>query len=194
MKRYEIYKDSGIKSIGEIPTHWTIEPFGRHFYYGKGLPITKANLIPEGIAVISYGQIHSKDNTGTKITEKLVRFVSPSYIQTNPQCLLKANDFIFADTSEDVEGCGNCSFNDYTDEIFAGYHTVVARPINLPYPKYYAYLVNGVKVYSINKGILKKSVLLFPPLNEQEAIVDFLDTKTLIIDGYKRERERVTAA
>lgn len=203
MKRYDTYKDSGIKSIGEIPNHWRIEPFGRHFTYGKGLPITKANLLPEGIAVISYGQIHSKDNNGTRMTDNLVRFVSPNYLQSNPQSLLEENGFIFADTSEDIEGCGNCAFNDYSDKIFAGYHTVVARPKDLPYPRYYAYLfqskswksqihslVNGVKVYSINKGILKKSVLLFPPLAEQEAIVAFLDEKTGEIDGLVSQVER----
>lgn len=203
MKRYETYKDSGIKSIGDIPNHWRIEPFGRHFTYGKGLPITKANLLPEGIAVISYGQIHSKDNNGTRMTDNLVRFVSPNYLQSNPQSLLEENDFIFADTSEDIEGCGNCAFNDYSDKIFAGYHTVVARPKDLPYPRYYAYLfqskswksqihslVNGVKVYSINKWILKKSVLLFPPLAEQEAIVAFLDEKTGEIDGLVSQVER----
>lgn len=203
MKQYKTYKNSGIKSIGEIPHHWGIEPFGRHFSYGKGLPITKANLIPDGIAVISYGQIHSKINTGTKMSKELVRFVSPDYLKSNPQSLLKPNDFIFADTSEDIEGCGNCSFNDFDDQIFAGYHTVVARPINLSYPKYYAYLfqskswknqvqslVNGVKVYSINKGILKKSVLLFPPLAEQEAIVKYLDEKTAKIDKLVAQVER----
>lgn len=203
MKKYETYKDSGIKWFREIPSHWGVEPFGRHFRYGKGLPITKANLLPEGVAVISYGQIHSKLNTGTTMTENLVRFVSPEYLETNPQSLLKHNDFIFADTSEDVEGSGNCAFNDYPEHIFAGYHTVIARPVDLQFPRYYAYLfqsqswktqiqsfVNGVKVYSINKSILKKSSLLFPPLVEQETIVAFLDEKTKAIDDLVAQVER----
>ena len=203
MKKYEAYKDSGIKWFGDIPSHWGVEPFGRHFRYGKGLPITKANLLSEGVAVISYGQIHLKLNTGTTMTENLVRFVSPVYLKTNPQYLLKHNDFIFADTSEDVEGSGNCAFNDYPEHIFAGYHTVIARPVDLQFPRYYAYLfqsqswksqiqsfVNGVKVYSINKSILKKSSLLFPPLVEQETIVAFLDKKTKAIDDLVAQVER----
>ena len=133
-------KDSGVEWIGMIPKHWEIEPFGKHFTFGKGLPITKANLQEEGVAVISYGQVHAKCNLGTTLTETLVRYVSPKYLETHPQCLLNKNDFIFADTSEDVEGSGNFAFNDYKDKIFAGYHTVVARPKDLIYPKYYAYL------------------------------------------------------
>lgn len=189
--------------LKEIPSHWEVEPFARHFSYGKGLPITKADLMQEGIAVISYGQVHSKLNKGTTISEELVRFVSPNYIESHPQCLLNNGDFAFADTSEDIEGSGNFAFNDYTDKIFAGYHTVVARPIDLPYPQYYAYLfqslnwkgqiqslVNGVKVYSIGKGHLKKSYLLIPPLAEQEKIVSYLEDKTSKIDAYVADMEK----
>lgn len=188
-------KDSGVEWIGMIPKHWEIEPFGKHFTFGKGLPITKANLQEEGIAVISYGQVHAKYNLGTTLTETLVRYVSPKYIETHPQCLLDKNDFIFADTSEDVEGSGNFAFNDYKDKIFAGYHTIVARPKDLIYPKYYAYLfksrswksqiqslVNGVKVYSIGKRILKTSTLLIPSESEQKEIVKVLDLKTAAIE------------
>ena len=189
--------------LKEIPSHWEVEPFARHFSYGKGLPITKADLRQEGIAVISYGQVHSKLNKRTTISEELVRFVSPNYIESHPQCLLNNGDFVFADTSEDIEGSGNFAFNDYTDKIFAGYHTVVARPIDLPYPQYYAYLfqslnwkgqiqslVNGVKVYSIGKGHLKKSYLLIPPLAEQEKIVSYLEDKTSKIDAYVADKEK----
>lgn len=197
MRKYSEYKYSGVKWIGDIPKHWGITSFNRNFTYGKGLPITKADLLPEGIAVISYGQIHSKCNTGTSITDELVCRVSPSYLESNPQSLLRQNDFVFADTSEDIEGSGNCAFNDYNEPIFAGYHSVIARPINLAVPKYYAYLfrssqwrssiqtlVNGVKVYSISKGILKRSFLLTPPLAEQRAIVSYLDGKVGQIDTY----------
>lgn len=109
-----------------------------------------------------------------KIDKNLIRYVHPSYIETNPQSLLKESDFIFADTSEDIEGCGNYAYNDMNGNIFAGYHTVIARPQNILFPKYYAYLfqsknwrtqiqtlVNGVKVYSINRGILKNQFFLY---------------------------------
>lgn len=203
MKQYGEYKETGIKWIPKIPKHWNIEPFGRHFTYGKGLPITKSDLIQDGVPVISYGQIHSKLNRGTSISNDLVRYVSPMYLNSNPNSLLESGDFIFADTSEDIEGSGNFAHNDFNTNLFAGYHTVIARPIDLENTKYFAYLflsnpwknqvqslVNGVKVYSIGKRHLKKSILLFPPLAEQEKIVSFLDSKTLKIDAYVAERER----
>lgn len=129
--------------------------------------------------------------------ENLVRYVSPDYLKTNPQSLLQHNDFVFADTSEDLDGSGNCVFNDYKGLIFAGYHTVIARPLRIKVPKYYAYLfqsknwknqvqtlVNGVKVFSITRGILKKSMILMPTEEEQRAIVGYLDGKVGKIDLY----------
>lgn len=207
MKRYPKYKDSGVKWIGEIPQHWEVSSFGRHFSFRKGLPITKADLLPEGVAVISYGQIHAKFNRKTTLDESLVRYVSPSFLETNPQCLLKKGDFVFADTSEDIEGSGNCCYNDYPNDIFAGYHTVVASPNDLLFPKYYAYLfsstnwrrqvqtlVNGVKVFSISRGILKQSMIIHPSLDEQQAIVAYLDEKVGKIDRYISEKEKEIVA
>lgn len=39
-----------------------------------------------------------------------------------------------------------------------------------------------------------KQILPIPPFAEQEKIVSYLESKTLCIDAYVRERERVTAA
>lgn len=55
-------KDSGVEWIGEIPKEWEIRNIKNMFSFGKGLGITKENLKEQGIAVISYGQIHSKQN------------------------------------------------------------------------------------------------------------------------------------
>lgn len=195
MERYSEYKDSGVKWLGEIPSHWEVEPFGKHFSFRKGLPITKANLIDSGEAVISYGQIHAKENLGTTLSVSLVRYVSRDYLKSHPQCLLTKDDFVFADTSEDIGGSGNFVYNDFPANIFAGYHTIVAKQSGLYNPSYYAYLfksecwrnhvrslVNGVKVYSIGRKQLKSNFLLFPSYKEQDAIVRYLDAATSKID------------
>ena len=76
------------------------------FTFRKGLSITKANLEETGLPVISYGQIHSKENTGVALNDELIRFVNSSYLETGKSALVERNDFIFADTSEDLTGCG----------------------------------------------------------------------------------------
>ncbi len=203
MKRYEKYKPTGIQWLPEIPEHWNIESFGKHFSFGKGLPITKADLTKEGIAVISYGQVHSKLNLGVTLSDSLIRYVSNRWLDTNPQNLLRKCDFVFADTSEDIAGAGNYAFNDYSKPLFAGYHIVIARPTMVENSRYWAYLfqsncwksqvqslVNGVKVYSINKSILKKTAILIPSIAEQEKIVAYLDKRITLIENCKCQRER----
>lgn len=198
MRKYARYKDSGISWIGNVPEHWDVVPFRSEFSLGKGLPITKDNLINDeinGVPVVSYGQIHSKENEGTVLKRNLLRFVESSWLDSNPQSLLRKNDIVFADTSEDLDGCGNCVLNTETRKIFAGYHTIIAFTNKEENGPFFAYLfqsdiwrsqirtrVNGVKVYSVTRAHLKRCKLLLPPLSEQKAIAEYLDKKTAQIN------------
>lgn len=181
----------------DYPAHWNIQRMRECFKFRKGLSITKANLEESGVPVISYGQVHSKKNSGVGICDELIRFVNPSYLNANASSLVKLHDFIFADTSEDVEGCGNCVFIDRDDTIFAGYHSVIAHPELSGNIKYLAYLfqsptwryqirkkVNAVKVYSITQKILKDAFILLPPSDEQDEIVEYLDGRCRSIDSF----------
>ncbi|MGN0875540.1 MAG: restriction endonuclease subunit S, partial [Akkermansia sp.] len=144
---------------------------------------------------ISYGQVHSRANSGTRLTEQLLRYVSPNYAVSYPNAAVPINSFIFADTSEDLEGCGNCVYNDSMPNLFAGYHSIILNTISRNSARYFAYLfksdtwrkqirtaVSGVKVFSISRRILKACSLLVPPLPEQAAIVAYLDKKCAAID------------
>lgn len=199
-------KDSSIEWIGEIPDGWKMKRLKNLFDFGKGLPITKENLKETGVSVISYGQIHSKQNTGTKIDDSLKRFVDESYLTSNSNSLVHKSDFIFADTSEDLEGCGNCVYVDEEQTLFAGYHTIIFSSKIKQSNKYLAYLFktdawrnqirsrcNGVKLFSITKRILSNVNIVLPPLPEQEAIVKILDSKCAQIDSLIAEKESLIA-
>lgn len=170
------------------PMHWKLLRLRELFSFRKGLSITKANLEDSGIPVISYGQVHSKKNFGIGINDELIRFVNASYLETDTNALVEQGDFIFADTSEDVAGCGNCVYVDRDETIFAGYHTVIAHPKSVESSRYLSYLfqaptwryqihkkVSAVKVYSITQKILKDVFVLLPPYDEQKRIVEYLD-------------------
>ena len=189
-------KDSGVAWIGEIPEGWGILRLKSLFSFGKGLPITKDNLEETGIPVISYGQIHSKTNSGVRLQDELFRFVNPSYIETNPESLVHSGDIIVADTSEDTDGCGNCSHVDRDMQLFAGYHTIILKANSSDDNKYIAYLmktdpwrsqirskVSGVKVFSISRKILADTMLICPPIAEQSRIAAFLDRRCAEIDS-----------
>ena len=197
-------KPSGIEWIGDIPAHWEVKRIKELFSFGKGLPISKEDLIENGVPVINYGQIHSKDNNGTSIKDSLIRYVDLNYKNTNMTSLVESGDFIFADTSEDLDGCGNCIYVDSKYPIFAGYHCIILRSIKRNSSKYLAYLfqmdawrtqirrdVTGVKVFSISKKILGKSYILLPPRYEQECIVNYLQEKCNEIDIIINKKQNI---
>ncbi len=191
-------KDSGLDWIEYIPKEWRVMPLKRYFQFGKGLPITKADLTETGAKVISYGQIHAKYNTGVAVDDRLVRYVPRDYLATNPVSLCSKGDIIMADTSEDKEGCGNAVYINCDEGIFAGYHTIILK--SAEDNKYLAYLfqsdawrsqirtrVNGVKLYSITQRILSQCNIVLPPLAEQRAIAAYLDKVCGTIDEIMAE-------
>ena len=188
-------KDSGVEWIDRIPADWEVQNLKSFFSFGKGLPITKENLRESGVPVISYGQIHGKYNPGTRLINELFRYVDAEYLTSNPSALVHQGDFIFADTSEDVDGCGNCCYVDKEIQLFAGYHTVVLSAANRQDNSYLAYLFRTdawrsqirrelveVKVYSISRKVLRKTTILLPPPAEQQRIAAYLDEQCGEID------------
>ncbi|MFA7109291.1 MAG: restriction endonuclease subunit S [Sphaerochaetaceae bacterium] len=198
-------KYSGVEWIGKIPEEWNITKFKTVFNYAKGLPITKADLLEKGIAVISYGQIHSKKNNGLHVIDELIRYVSKDYLQSNPSSIANFGDILFADTSEDYLGIGNCIYNDCKNNVFAGYHTIITRPIDdRIFSKYQAFLfksdvwrsqirslANGIKVYSITQKMLNRVSIILPPLEEQKKITNHLDHKCSKIDSAIEKKQAV---
>ena len=186
-------KDSGVDWIGQIPEGWGITKFKYFLDTNKGLTITKENLIEDGIPVINYGQIHSKYGKSVNTDRDELPQVSANYLKFK-QSLLKPGDFVFADTSEDIDGSGNFSTRiDDNGELFAGYHTIKAKLKNalehdfryfmhyfdsLAFRKQVQNKVSGIKVYSITQSILHETCLILPSLYEQQQIATFLDKKT----------------
>lgn len=197
-------KDSGVEWIDVIPEDWSIVPLKTAVSFGKGLPITKENLIEKGVAVVSYGQIHSKSNIGSHLKEELVRYVSEDYLISNPNCLAKKGDIFVADTSEDYEGIGNSVLVDWDENVFAGYHTVIISPTNRKYSKYLSYLfmtdawrsqlrsrASGIKVFSVTQGLLRKSAVILPDEKSVQCITDYLDEKCSKIDAIIARQEEI---
>lgn len=165
-------------------------PFKAIFDLGKGLSITKDNLGLTGVKCINYGEIHgdfkfsfySSDNRLKKL-EKTTGVTISTYAN------LEYGNFIFADTSEDIDGCGNFTYlEDSIEKVFAGYHTIVGKlklPLNCRYLAYYfesekwrkqvRQKVKGVKVFSITQAILKSTKIQLPNHTIQNNIVNVLD-------------------
>ncbi len=203
-QKYPHYKPSGVQWLGDIPEHWEVKRFRNVFNLGKGLTITKENLKDEGILCVNYGEIHSKYAFVLKPEVHKLKCVDTDYLKKSSNSLLNNGDFVFADTSEDIEGSGNFTHLESSESVFAGYHTIIARPIPNLLSKFLAYefdslsfrsqiksKVKGVKVYSITQSILNELVIWLPPLPEQTAIAQFLDRKTAQIEVAIAQKQRM---
>ncbi len=188
------FTESNVGLLGRIPSHWKLNRFKYLFAFGKGLSITKADLVEQGISVISYGQIHAKYNSGVRVDQNLIRFIPEGFVK-NSNARVRTGDFIFADTSEDLDGIGNCVYIDTDEPIYAGYHSIIARSITPRDNRFFAYLfktdgwrfqmrtrVSGVKVYSLPQSILGDAAIVVPPEDEQCKIADYLDERCGKID------------
>ena len=174
--------------IETFPAHWEMCRLKDYTSTNTGITFTKADLVDSGNAVLSYGQIHAKNNIVTEINHELIRFIPDSLIEDKSSSKVKLGDFIFADTSEDLSGCGNCIYINEPIDLYVGYHTILLRNKGLGCGKYFAYLfmsdlwrsqirkkVKSVKLYSVTQGILNQSFVIVPPIAEQEAIATYLD-------------------
>lgn len=200
-KAYSEYRESG---VGKLPSHWDISKNRFLFNFSRGLGITKANLQDEGIPCVSYGEVHSKYGFEVNASKHELRCVDESYLLSSPRCLIEPGAFIFADTSEDLEGAGNFSQVVGDKWVFAGYHTIVLRLKESENSRYFAYLfdspefrtqiqqmVKGVKVFSVTQEILKSAAIWKPSLQEQVQIAKFLDHETTKIDMLIGRQERL---
>jgi len=192
-KNDEYFKSDTLQGV--FPKKWNVKKFKYLFKFNKGLTITKENLQDKGIPCVNYGEVHSKYGFEVNPDKHQLKCVSLEYVDKFSKSLLEFGDFVFADTSEDIEGSGNFTQLIADQVVFAGYHTVIARPIKNHHYRYLAYLfdsvafrnqvrrlVKGVKVFTISQAILKNTFLWLPSNKEQIAIAKFLDEKTAKID------------
>jgi len=197
-------KGSGVEWLGEVPEHWTVLKNRHIFNFSKGLSITKENLQENGVPCVSYGEVHSKFGFEFNPEFDDMKYVSEEFLVTSKNCLLNSGDFIFADTSEDFEGSGNFAYLNSQSQVFAGYHTVIARLKSQQNPRFFAYVfdsnahrkqiqtqVKGIKVFSITQGILKDIYSWQPPIHEQDLIVEYLDRECKKITLLKEKQKQL---
>lgn len=191
MERYSEYKPSGIPGLAEIPSHWNEILNGILFKEDVRKPQSgdcplslsqKDGLIPTDMMKESSLKTSSYDNWKRVLKDDLVLNRFKAHLG-----VLMASDY----------------------EGMVSFHYGVFKPQMPMVTKYYEHLYHtdiykGIYAYSskgMTVGLQNLSNLsyysikgLYPPLSEQERIVNFIESKTLKIDTYVAERERVTIA
>ncbi|MFK5915554.1 MAG: restriction endonuclease subunit S [Woeseiaceae bacterium] len=201
---YSKYKNSVVEWLETIPEHWEESKLRYMFSFGKGLTITKDNLLDEGVPCVNYGEVHSKYGFEVNPAINPLKCVSEKYLKSSKKSLLSFGDLVFADTSEDIDGSGNFTQLTSNQDVFAGYHTIIVRPKDKQSSRFYAYLfdsqefrtqiryaVKGVKVFSITQAILRGIDIWLPALDERRKIANFLDHETAKIDTLIEKQQQL---
>ena len=159
------------------------------FQYFSTNSLSREQLSESGILKnMHYGDIHKKYNSIVNENKEITSYVKDiNYV--NKYELLKNNDLIFADASEDYEGIGKAvEVVNVNNNIVSGLHTILARDnSNVFAPMFKGYyfnspivhnqirvLSNGFKVYGISKETINKLNIKIPSIKEQSKIANTL--------------------
>lgn len=180
MERYSEYKDSGVKWLGEIPSHWEVV---------RGLGVFSENkskntqLENSTVLSLSYGKIIVKND----IDSGLVPEEYSSYQIVRPGCIIVRSTDLQNDKT-------SLRIGYVCDEgiITSAYLGLQVKGNNND--KYLYYFLHDwditKEIYRHGNGLrqslswndLRDISVLLPPLSEQDAIVRYLDTATSEID------------
>jgi type I restriction enzyme S subunit len=181
ISRYPAYKDSGIEWIGEIPKYWEVKRINDIAVQQK---IKNAGLIEKNLLSLSYGKIKRKDfksNFGL-----LPESFETYQITENGNIILRLTDLQNDKKSLRVglvkeRGLITSAYLclhlfKYIDPVFA-YYLFFTYDIC----KVFYWFGGGLR-QSMKFDDIKVLPFIIPPLNEQKAIANYLDTKTAQID------------
>ncbi|WP_289063838.1 restriction endonuclease subunit S [uncultured Zobellia sp.] len=169
--RYNSYKDSRVEWIGNIPNHWDSVKLKRLVRIGNGKDYKNIEIEEGGYPVLGTGGVFSRCS---------------SYLYEGPSVLLGRKGTIdkpqFID--EPFWTSDTLYYTEITDKILPHllYHLVYQIPFSL-----FKY---GSTIPSMSKTEYEEMKFPIPPLNEQKQIVQFLDTKTSLIDSLLKKTKK----
>lgn len=189
MERYSLYKDSGISWIGEIPGHWEQYRFATLF---KEKSI--CNHLNEELLSVYL------DRGVIKFSEDDNRRTNPTSKDLSKYQLVAIGDFVL---NNQQAWRGSVGVSKYRGIISPAYFIFeMSSKLNPLYANYLLRSSTCVAYYYIcSKGIgsiqrnldwssLKQKKLAIPPLNEQQAIVAYIEEKCQMIDAYVADKEK----
>lgn len=193
MKRYEEYKDTGIGWLPKLPSHWNLEQLRKYICLvsKKGYPEKQFQSVTRELGVI-IRDTESKEENHNFIPDDLSGY---KYVREGQFVINKMKSWQGSYGVSAYEGIVSPAYYvcdlDFPNKDFFGW---AIRSRN--YVSFFAQYSKGIRVgqWDLSPVALKSIPFFEPPLAEQEKIVRFIESKTLCIDAYVAERERVTVA
>lgn len=192
-------KDSGIEWLGEIPEHWEIYKLNSISNFVRGnSSFKKDELLSNGKYVaLQYGKTYKVD----VVDENFEFYVNDEFYKDSQ--VVNYGDVIIISTSETIEDLGHTAFYDRTDLGLLGGEQMVLKPnaekVNGRYLYYSSQVftkelqkyARGIKVLRFNIDNLKTIYTSVPPLEEQNHIVQKIETEIAHINVKKAKTEKL---
>ena len=199
-------KPSGYEYLGSIPSTWGMSPL---LYLGEMQNgISKdGDSFGSGYPFVSYGDVYRN-----VFLPRAVEGLVESNSEERYRYSVKKNDAFFTRTSETIDEIGFASvcLESIENATFAGF-LIRFRPntckLNMRFAAYYfrsenlrAYFARemvSVTRASLSQNLLGRLVVPLPPLDEQERIANYLDSKYSVVDrliaGKRKQLETLRA-
>lgn len=201
MRKYDNYKDSGIEWIGEIPSHWEINKFGRATFFQEGPGLRNWQFTESGIKVICVTNIVPPYIDFSKMT----KYISEEeYETTYKHFTVKKGDIMLASS-----GASWGKVAEYIEEETVILNTSTIRlneaenkKVKKEFIKWViqsAYINESLNILltgscqpNFGPTHLNKLTCVYPiNVEEQIAIANYLDQKTNQIDDLIAKKERL---
>jgi type I restriction enzyme S subunit len=190
-KRFDLYKDSGVEWIGEIPKHWENKKLGysvETIVPMRDKPTSLVGEIPwvriedfDGKYI--YG---SKSNQGVSIDlikQMNLKVYPVNTVITTCSCSFGTTMIVKKPLTSNQTFIGLLPDKIKLNEEFLYYQLIV-------WEKELERLSSGSIQKYLSRDNFKSLKFLFPPLSEQLQIVEYLDTKTSMIDSLIEKTKR----
>ena len=184
MKAYPKYKDSGIQWLGQIPEHWKTNKVASLFVERRekcsdkdfpALSVSKMGITPQLDTAVK------TDNGDNRKKVCVGDFVVNSRSDRKGSCGVSPLDGSVSLINIVLEARGKL-IRPYIHYLFRSHYYI---------EEYYRWGRGIVAdLWTTRYSEMKNIMLPVPPLNEQEKIVEFIDSRTQKIDAYVAERER----
>lgn len=185
--------------LGSLPDHWSLTRLGALGTLVKGRGGSKEDNRESGVPVLRYGDLYSKHGFYVDRATAYVDADTATDYTNLPQ-----GSVVFAASGESADEIGKAAMSRLKAPSVVGGDTVVLHPISAVDARFLVYVLDshplrshkairstGFTVVHISAGKLKTLPVPAPPLHEQRAIADYLDTETAKIDALIGKQERL---
>lgn len=181
MERYSEYKDSGVKWLEEIPSHWEVVPLRKYLKINTRRNMPEAQLLSvtreEGVIVRN---VESKEENHNYIPDDLSNY---KYVQRGQFVINKMKSWQGSYGVSNYDGIVSPAYFVYDlNYPNKDYFNIAIR--SRMFSPFFSKYSKGIRVdqWDLTPEALKIIPFLEPPKAEQDAIVRYLDSATSEID------------